>query len=1513
MIEKYLCQPLRGSAPTPLSSSGSGSFGRTTRRLTGLPVIVAILLALAAAFALQSDARAQDVGYHPAEPSGLAATPGDSRVALSWNNPTDSTITRWQLQQKTGSAAYGSWSDITGSDANTTRHTVTGLTNGTAYKFKVRSVNPVGPSPASETTATPTTKTITLSASSARIPEGDSGRTEVAINFTLGQPAPANFAVNLFLRRSSLTTATGSSGDGSTSCSASRAQSGTDICYVGSNSNNRLLSVAKGATSGTFTVGILGDEREEADETALLFVSAASTVPDRWDWVTGRTTLTIVDDEEVSETTRIPRWPDLYPVAGEGKVRLNFEIPETSPFDVQRMSHWQMRLRKSGSDWGPWTDIAGSNRNTISHTAGSLTPGVTYGFQVRGVNVAGVGRASSEATATPTGQPTPDRPKQLSATPGNGSATLTWGDPEDPSVTGYEVRQASGSSVQWSKIAWTGIAGSNVKTTSYSVKGLNNGETYQFQVRAVNATGSGPASQVSVTPVEPERPPTATPAPTATATATSVPTATATPSPTATATATATATPAPTATATPTSIPLPDRPKQLRATPGNGSATLTWGDPEDPSVTGYEVRQITGGEAEWSKAVWGRISGSNVKTTSYSVKGLENGETYHFQIRAVNQVGSGPASQVSVTPVDPKPTATATATPAPTATPVPTATATPVPTATATPAPTATPVPTATATPVPTATATPAPTATPMTFSLPDKPKNLRATGSNGSVTLTWSNPEDPSITRYQVRRDVSREKADLSKKTWSNIPRSNSKTTSYTLEGLITPEMHRFQVRAVNPAGRGPESQVSILVLPDPLTTWVVEYPDKPVVTGFSHKATKAKITLRPGGPGYTINFYAIQLGPRAWISQHWDVGCETTRFFGRIIDYRRWVTVAEADIPLSESGDTVWHVETEPMWWYVEGMEPNRYGRRTEARFEVGELKPKTKYLIHIWAQSEGCGEHSKYRRIEFTTSKADRSTLVSSPTATPMPTPTATATPTPAPTATATPTPAPTATATPTPMPTATPDYSKVGSAPNSPVNVQAVSGDSGTTVTWQSGGRGVGGRCETTSYYVQIVDPLLGNKMVAYSPAIRSSGLGDPRWVAGGLTPGANYTAFVYAYGAECRSFSARPGQADFTASNSGTGPVGRVDDPATATPAPTATATPMPTATPAPTATATPMPTATPAPTATATPMPTATATPMPTATPAPTATATPMPTVTPAPTSDYSRVGSAPNSPVNVRAVSGDSGTTITWQSGGKGVGGRCETTSYYVQIVDPSLGNKMVAYSPAIRPSGLGDPRWVAGGLTPGAHYSAFVQAYGAECRSFSTHPGQATFTASNSGTGPVGRVDDPATATPAPTATPALTATATPTLIPATSTHTPTPVAATATPTPTEAIPTPMGDNLADAEGSDKMPPFRVKELSVVSPSLIVAPLGTGAMATWNRPTTVEKAKRCSLSDPLEYRYILIDMTSGEKVHESTTTARHVIFTGLTAGHRYKVKVASYSAECDVWSANRSEVWTQ
>ena len=76
----------------------------------------------------------------PAAPAGLGAVAADGEARLSWDDPGNASITKYQVQ------VYGSaeWTDIAGSGATTTNHTVTGLTNDQVYNFRIRAVNGEG-------------------------------------------------------------------------------------------------------------------------------------------------------------------------------------------------------------------------------------------------------------------------------------------------------------------------------------------------------------------------------------------------------------------------------------------------------------------------------------------------------------------------------------------------------------------------------------------------------------------------------------------------------------------------------------------------------------------------------------------------------------------------------------------------------------------------------------------------------------------------------------------------------------------------------------------------------------------------------------------------------------------------------------------------------------------------------------------------------------------------------------------------------------------------------------------------------------------------------------------------------------------------------------------------------------------------------------------------------------------------------------------------------------------------
>ena len=101
---------------------------------------------------------------------------------------------------------------------------------------------------------------------------------------------------------------------------------------------------------------------------------------------------------------------------------------------------------KSGSAYtykvSDWTDIPSSGSgetNATSYTVTGLTTGLEYDIRIRATNSVGTGVASDVATVKLLGPPV--KPTGLTGVGGDTQATLTWYDPSDSSITGYEYRR----------------------------------------------------------------------------------------------------------------------------------------------------------------------------------------------------------------------------------------------------------------------------------------------------------------------------------------------------------------------------------------------------------------------------------------------------------------------------------------------------------------------------------------------------------------------------------------------------------------------------------------------------------------------------------------------------------------------------------------------------------------------------------------------------------------------------------------------------------------------------------------------------------------------------------------------------------------------------------------------------------------------------------------------------------------------------------------------------------------
>ena len=314
----------------------------------------------------------------PAAPRNLTTMAGNTRVTLAWTKGDDggSTITKHQLQQKEGNAAYGDWMDIPDSAAgqkNQASHTVTGLTNGTDYAFQVRAVNDEGESDASvEATATPMavaalTVSVTITAAEIVVDEGRNAE------FTL--------------LRSGSATAT------------------LEVKLIVSESGGMLrrpvpkrVTFPAGAARVTLTIRTVNDGGDERDSVVTVTVGPGT----GYEPVSANAfaSMTVRDNDRTpprppapGPRTSAPGAPrNLTAVGGDGQVVLSWDAPESD--GGAEITDYEYRINGSGT----WTST-GSIETTYPVTG--LDNGTEHTFQVRAVNKIGRGRVSNRAEATP--------------------------------------------------------------------------------------------------------------------------------------------------------------------------------------------------------------------------------------------------------------------------------------------------------------------------------------------------------------------------------------------------------------------------------------------------------------------------------------------------------------------------------------------------------------------------------------------------------------------------------------------------------------------------------------------------------------------------------------------------------------------------------------------------------------------------------------------------------------------------------------------------------------------------------------------------------------------------------------------------------------------------------------------------------------------------------------------------------------------------------------------------------
>jgi hypothetical protein len=232
-------------------------------------------------------------------------------------------------------------------------------------------------------------------------------------------------------------------------------------------------------------------------------------------------------------------------------------------------------------DGGDWTGLPGETSSPV--TVDGLANGATYSLRLRAVNAVGAGAPSLPVIVEPVPGPAlPDPPTALVPTPGDASASIAFTAPvSDGGSPLTNYEYSIDGGLTWVAFGPVDAASPVVLT------GLTNGTTYEVVLRAVNAVGAGePSEAVTVVPRT-----------------------------------------------------VPGAPTALSATPMNGAAAVNFTAPADDGgspVTNYEYS--TDGGTTW-------VPFDPAEPVSpVVVNGLTNGAPTSIVLRAVNEVGAGPAS-----------------------------------------------------------------------------------------------------------------------------------------------------------------------------------------------------------------------------------------------------------------------------------------------------------------------------------------------------------------------------------------------------------------------------------------------------------------------------------------------------------------------------------------------------------------------------------------------------------------------------------------------------------------------------------------------------------------------------------------------------------------------------------------------------------------------------------------------------------------------------------------------------
>jgi len=576
----------------------------------------------------------------PTAPPQVSGTPGVGEVRVAWTIPASNggaLITDYAVEFSSNGGT--TWVPFNDAVTAVTTTVVTGLTNGTAYMFRVAAVTAFGTGEFSAPSALVTPRTTPGAPSDVT---ATAGNASVALSWTApavtGGAAVTDYIIS-FSSNGGVTWRIASDGTSTaTTATVTGLANGTTYTFrvaaangAGAGSHSAVSSavtpftvpgapVSLTAVSGKNSMTLSWRAPAATGGAPIIDYVVQYSVASPLAWVTlpdGIATTTSATatglTDGVSYVFRVfavnsaGSGPSTTPTAptevlniaaaptgltatvGAGSAELTWEAPSTE--DALHITDYLVQVSANGGT--TWTTVNDGFGTTRTVSINNLVNGTGYVFRVAALSPGGTGEfATTTSPLTPLSAAS--APTALTATAGNTSVALAWKAPASnggAAITDYVISVSIDAGTSWLPLTHLPLT-----TPSFQVTGLTNGTSYIFKVAAVTSFGVGAATS-------------------------------------------------PTAAVTPRTVS--SAPTALTATAlTTGRIALSWTAPTDNGgspVTDYQIQRSSNAGVSWSTIVDGFSS-----ATTYTAAAMVLGSEYMFRVAAVSAVG--PSAWSAATP-----------------------------------------------------------------------------------------------------------------------------------------------------------------------------------------------------------------------------------------------------------------------------------------------------------------------------------------------------------------------------------------------------------------------------------------------------------------------------------------------------------------------------------------------------------------------------------------------------------------------------------------------------------------------------------------------------------------------------------------------------------------------------------------------------------------------------------------------------------------------------------------------